>query len=162
MTQHVSKWKLRFSEDPEGAEHSSLSRRELQLAPSVFQVWLPMLSFMSSFKLRSGDNVYTNIKICGSLYWSLILFSVVSTSWLISSFLSCTVIISQHHQPENSVRAAVCTSRCLLSDFSYVPITEEWNLFLHWAIKDMLCLCVSWSKVTESSSSSHGLKSCLI
>lgn len=45
MTQHVSKYKLRFSEEPEGAESLSLSRRALQLAPGIFQVSLLMLFF---------------------------------------------------------------------------------------------------------------------
>lgn len=112
------------------------------LGPSVFQVWLPIDSFMSSFMLCSEDNVYKNTKICGSSDWSLILFSVVPTYCLNSSFLSCAVIITQHHEPGSSVWAAVRTSCCLLSDFSYVLIMEEWNLLLHWAIKGMLSVCV--------------------
>jgi len=78
------------------------------------------------------------------------------------TFLSCTVIISQHHDPENSVKAAVCTSHCMLSDFSYVLNYGRTKFFLQWANKDMLSVCVSWSKVKESPFSCHGLKTCLI
>lgn len=112
------------------------------LAPSVFHVWLPTDSSTSSLMWCSEDNVYTNTKIYGSPDWSFILFSVVSTSCLISPVLRCAVTITQHHEPGSNVWAAARTSCCLLSDFSYVLVIEEWSLLLHWALKGMLSMWV--------------------
>lgn len=148
MNKHVSKWKLRFSEEPEGAECSSLSRRELQLVSSVFQAWLPMLSFMSSFTLRTGDNVYANIRIYGSLYWSLGFFSVVSVSWLISLFLSCAVIISQRTvSGQQFVQAAVC---CQIFHMSLLQRNET---FFFTELSKTCCLYVCHGANWQSSPS---------